>query len=153
VSWRKGLGLAGLLLVALFVVAQAVPYGRSRTNPPTTAEPRWDSPQTRDLARRACFDCHSNLTTWPWYSNVAPVSWLVQRDVDEGRSELNFSEWDRPQDVDAEDLVEKIRDGSMPPWYYTIPHRGAKLTSAEQDALVSGLTATLRRSPPPGGGG
>jgi hypothetical protein len=115
VSWRKGLGLAGLLLVALFVVAQAVPYGRSHTNPPTTAEPRWDSPQTRDLARRACFDCHSNLTTWPWYSNVAPVSWLVQRDVDEGRSELNFSEWDMPQDVDAEDLVEKIRDGSMPP--------------------------------------
>ena len=152
-SWRKRLGLAGLLLVALFVVAQAVPFGRSHTNPPTTAEPRWDSPRTRDLARRACFDCHSNLTSWPWYSNIAPVSWLVQRDVDGGRSELDFSEWDTPQDVDAGDLVEAIRDGSMPPWYYTIPHRGAKLTSAEQAALVNGLTATLRRSPPHGGGG
>jgi mono/diheme cytochrome c family protein len=152
VSWRRRLGYAGLLLVGLFVVAQAVPYGRSHHNPPTTAEPSWDSAQTRALAKRACFDCHSNLTTWPLYSNVAPVSWLVQRDVDGGRSQFNFSEWNKPQDISAGDLAETIRGGSMPPWFYTIPHPGAKLTKAEQDALINGLVATLRRSPPLGGG-
>lgn len=154
VSWPRRFAYAGVLLVALFVVAQAVPYGRSsHSNPPTTAEPRWDSPQTRALAKRACFDCHSNLTTWPWYSSVAPVSWLVQRDVDGGRSQFNFSEWDKPQDVSAGDLVDAIRSGSMPPWFYKIPHPTARLTKAEQDALVRGLAATLRRSPPLGGGG
>jgi hypothetical protein len=151
--WRRRLAFAGLGLAALFVVAQAVPYGRSHHNPPTTAEPRWDSAQTRDLAKRACFDCHSNLTTWPWYSNVAPVSWMVQRDVEGGRSQFDFSEWNKPQDVGAGDLVDAIHGGSMPPWYYTIAHPRAKLSTAEQDALVRGLVATLRRSPPLGGGG
>jgi hypothetical protein len=152
-SWRGRAGLAGLIVLGAFAVAQAVPYGRGHHNPPVTAEPRWDSPRTRALAQRACFDCHSNLTTWPWYSNVAPVSWLVQRDVDGGRSQFNFSEWNKPQDVSVGDLTEVIRGGSMPPWYYTIPHPGANLTNAEQDALIRGLVTTLRRSPPLGGGG
>jgi hypothetical protein len=65
-SWRlAAAALAGFALI------QLVPFGRNHTNPPTTAEPRWDSPRTRALARRACFDCHSNQTTWRWYSNVA----------------------------------------------------------------------------------
>src|SRR6478735_10619944 len=80
------------------VAIQFVPYGHAHTNPPVRLEPAWDSPQTRELAARACFDCHSNLTKWPWYSNVAPVSWLIQRDVDGGRAALNFSEWNKPQD-------------------------------------------------------
>jgi hypothetical protein len=58
--------------VALFALIQVVPYGRSHTNPPVQSEPKWDSPQTRALAVRACYDCHSNETTWPWYTNVAP---------------------------------------------------------------------------------
>lgn len=82
-----GLVLAvGILLVAI----QAVPYGRSHTNPPVHGEPAWDSPRTRELAVRACYACHSNETTWPWCSNLAPISWLVQYDVDQGRAELNF---------------------------------------------------------------
>jgi hypothetical protein len=80
-------------VVVLFGLIQLVPYGRDHTNPPVVAEPAWDSPQTRALAVRACFDCHSNETVWPWYSNVAPASWLVQRDVDDGRRRLNWSEW------------------------------------------------------------
>jgi len=143
----------GLSLVALFVLIQAVPYGRSHTNPAETREPRWDSPQTRSLAARACFDCHSNLTKWPWYSNVAPVSWLVQRDVEAGRAQFNFSEWNKPQDVSAGDIADAVRGGSMPPWYYTLPHPNAKLTRAERDALMRGLAATLTASPPIGGGG
>ena len=89
-------GLIGLIvIIGLFVLIQVVPYGRNHANPPVLNEPRWDSPKTRQLAVRACYDCHSNETIWPWYSNVAPVSWLVQKDVDQGRDEINFSEWRR----------------------------------------------------------
>jgi hypothetical protein len=116
-------------------------------------EPSWDSSRTRALAADACFDCHSNLTKWRWYSNVAPMSWLVQRDVDGGRSALNFSEWDRPQDVGLDEVTEAIRGGSMPPWFYTPLHPNAKLSSAEKEVLINVLNATFAASPPKGGGG
>ena len=116
-------------------------------------EPKWDSPQTRALAARACFDCHSNLTKWRWYASVAPASWLVQRDVDSGRAALNFSEWNLPQDVGTGDLVEAIRGGSMPPWFYTLLHPNASLNAADKNALIRGLVATLTASPPKGGAG
>jgi len=83
-----GIVLAGVIVL---IAIQLVPYGHAHTNPPVTGDPQWDSPQTRELAKRACFDCHSNETVWPWYSNIAPVSWLIQHDVDEGRSRMNFS--------------------------------------------------------------
>jgi hypothetical protein len=146
-AWRLAVAaVAGLALI------QLVPYGRSHANPPTTAEPRWDSPRTRTLAQRACFDCHSNLTKWRWYSNLAPISWLVQRDVDSGRSSLNFSEWNRPQDG-AGDVADAISGGSMPPWFYVLAHTSASLSGSEKQTLVSGLQATFRNSPPIGGGG
>ena len=144
---------AAILAAAGFVLIQLVPYGRNHSNPPVTKEPAWDSPVTRTLAQRACFDCHSNLTKWRWYSNVAPVSWLIQRDVMGGRSQFNFSEWDKPQDINSGDLADSIRSGSMPPWFYVLPHPNAKLTSAEKTALIRGLAATLAASPPKAGGG
>ena len=152
-SWRAILVRTAVVLAAGFVLIQLVPYGRNHSNPPVTKEPAWDSPVTRTLAQRACFDCHSNLTTWRWYSNVAPVSWLIQRDVMGGRSQFNFSEWDKPQDINSGDLADSIRSGSMPPWFYVLPHPNAKLTSAEKTALIRGLAATLAASPPIGGGG
>lgn len=151
--WQRILIIGALAVAVGFLAIQLVPYGRNHTNPPVTQEPRWDSPRTRALAARACFDCHSNLTKWPWYSNVAPISWLLQRDVDAGRSQFNFSEWNRPQDVSSGDLADAIRGGSMPPWFYTIPHPSARLSSTEQQALIQGLTATLNASPPVGGAG
>jgi mono/diheme cytochrome c family protein len=96
--------------LALFAVAQVVPYGHSRKNPPVVKEPAWDSPATRALAKQACFDCHSNETEWPMYSRVAPVSWLIQYDVDEGRAVLNFSEWHRPQE-EASESTETVQKG------------------------------------------
>jgi hypothetical protein len=137
---------------ALLLLAQAVPYGRSHTNPPVTAEPKWDSPQTRELAANACFDCHSNLTNWKWYTNIAPISWLTQSDVDGGRAALNFSEWNKPQDG-AGDAVEAVQSGSMPPWFYPLMHPKANLSQADQQRLAAGLAATFRNSPPLGGGG
>ncbi|MGZ8687812.1 MAG: heme-binding domain-containing protein [Gaiellaceae bacterium] len=132
----------------VLVVIQFVPYGRSHDNPATTAEPRWSSPRVLQLAKDACFDCHSNETTWPWYSNVAPVSWGVQHDVDSGRATLNFSEWNRPQEAELDELVEVVKSGEMPPWYYRIAHPNSRLSDAEKAALAAGLAQTVRNSPP-----
>ena len=150
--WKRIVLYAAGGLVLLFALIQAVPYGRNHHKPPVSAEPTWDSAQTRALAVRACFDCHSNQTTWPWYSNVAPVSWLVQRDVDGGRSTLNFSEWNRPQDG-AGDLADAVLGKSMPPWFYVLLHSNAKLSAVERQALAAGLSRTVAQSPPPGGAG
>jgi hypothetical protein len=119
-----------------------VPYGRNHTNPPVHAEPLWDSPRTRELATRACFDCHSNETRWPWYSHVAPMSWLVQRDVDQGRRELNFSLWDRRQKR-AKDAAAEVEKGEMPPGAYLMGHPEANLTEVEKADLIRGLRATF----------
>jgi hypothetical protein len=142
--WILWIALAG---VALFALAQLVPYGRDHANPPVTREIRWDSPRTRELAVGACYDCHSNLTTWPWYSNVAPVSWLVYADVRGGRDVLNFSRWDQPQD-EASEIVESVREGEMPPWQYKPLHPAGRLTSAEREELARGLERTLAADPP-----
>ncbi len=137
------IGKIAFLLVALFALIQFIPYGRSHTNPSVVAEPAWDSTVTRELAASACFDCHSNETTWPWYTNVAPVSWLAQHDVDSGRSTLNFSEWAATSRHGEQDAAEAVQGGEMPPSYYVVMHPNAKLTAAEKDALVRGLQATL----------
>ncbi len=132
---------AGALAVA-FVVAQLVPYGRNHANPPFVAEPSWDGPQTRALAVRACYDCHSNETKWPWYSNVAPLSWLAQRDVDEGRATLNFSDIAATPEG-AEEAGEQLEEGEMPPLQYVLLHPSAKLSGAERQVLLQGLAATF----------
>jgi hypothetical protein len=78
----------------------------------------------------------------PWYSNVAPASWLLQRDVDAGRDELNFSEWDRRQDK-AEESAETVAEDAMPPSRYTLAHPGARLSRRETRALIVGLSRTF----------
>lgn len=127
-----------LCLAVAGVLIQVVPFGRNHSNPAVTGEPVWDSPRTRELARRACYNCHSNETAWPWYTNVAPVSWLVQRDVNGGRSHLNFSEWDTSQ-IQADDVVEEAQTGGMPPWFYLPMHPEARLSQEERRALVLGF--------------
>lgn len=129
-------------LGALALVAQAVPYGRDHTNPVVRREPTWDTPRTRELFGRACSDCHSNQTSWPWYSQVAPVSWLVQHDVAEGRAAFNVSEWDRPQE-EAGEAAEEVQEGEMPMAIYAQMHAHARLTAAERAALIAGLRATF----------
>ena len=132
------------------VLIQLIPYGRNHTNPPAAKEPAWNSSATRALIRRACFDCHSNQTSWPWYSRIAPVSWLVLRDVDVGRARLNFSEWDQPQRGTRPQSIERrIQRGSMPPWYYLPMHSDARLSETDKQALLSGLQATIQKDPPP----
>ena len=143
-NWKRatrfGLGVLGILLAI-----QLVPYGRDHTNPPVTTEPAWDSPETRVLARQACFDCHSNETQWPAYSWVAPVSWLVQHDVVEGRAVLNFSEWHRPQE-EAGEAAQTVFEREMPPKLYELMHSHAHLSDADRVRLRLGLERTLGNS-------
>lgn len=133
---------AGMALVALFLLLQLVPYGRDHTNPPVRREPAWPDGEGRELVNRACYDCHSNETRWLWYHHVAPLSWGVQRDVDEGRATLNFSEWDRPSD-EADEAVEVVVEGEMPPLRYLLAHPEARLDDADRRLLVETLRAAL----------
>lgn len=128
-----GLGLLGALILA----GCAAP-----ANPQVVAEPTWDSPQTRTLFFRACGDCHSNETTWPWYSRLPVIATLIQRDVQEGRQKLNVSEWGL-REQEAEDAAEVIRNGTMPPALYLPLHPQARLSAAEKDALIQGLARTF----------
>jgi mono/diheme cytochrome c family protein len=137
---RLALGI-GLTVVLGFLAIQLVPYGRNHANPPVLSEPTWDSAATRATAVVVCFDCHSNQTVWPWYSNIAPISWLVQHDVDEGRQALNWSEWGRGQE--GGDAAEAVSQGQMPPFTYTLTHPSAKLSAADRAAFIRGLVATF----------
>lgn len=128
----------------VLLIIQAVPYGRSHTNPAVQQEPPWDSLRTRDLVVRACYDCHSNQTAWLWYTNIAPASWLVQSDVDKGRKKLNYSEWGRPQ-KDARKAADKVEGGKMPPIYYSAFHPKSWLADGERAELIRGLAATFGR--------
>lgn len=129
-------------VLGLFVLIQIIPYGRNHTNPPVVSEPKWDSPQTKALAARVCLDCHSNESIWPWYSNIAPISWLVQHDVDEGRQRLNFSEWDQHRQ-ETDEIYKLINNGEMPPSQFLFMHPEARLTESEKQALITGFRATL----------
>ena len=158
---RRFLLRAGLGLLAVAVLLQLVPYGRDHTNPPVTQDAPWPDGRARELATAACYDCHSNQTRWPPQSYVAPFSWLLTRDVEQGRDELNFSTWDA-EDGEADDAAEAVAEGSMPPRRYLLVHPDASLSDAERQVLVEALEAIDRarrggrggedRSGPGGGG-
>ncbi len=143
------LGLSRLLPLfiiagcATFGVIQLIPYGRDHSNPPPTGEPAWASPRTRELMVNACYGCHSNEVEWPWYSNIAPISWAISDHVEAGRDEVNYSEF-ATNPGNADETIEVIEDGSMPPAYYTRfgLHSPADLSDAEIDELLAGLRAT-----------
>ncbi|NTU57558.1 MAG: heme-binding domain-containing protein [Chlorobiaceae bacterium] len=137
------IGKAVVVVVAVLVLIQLLPIGRNHTNPPATGKPNWDSARTEELFNRACKDCHSNETVWPWYSNVAPLSWVLSLDVKVGRSKFNVSEWGRPGKNEGEDAAPETRSGKMPPWFYLPAHPEAKLNASEKEELVKGLVATF----------
>jgi len=149
---RKVLLRAGLGLLLVAVLLQLLPFGRLGANPPVTQDAPWPNGRARELAVAACYDCHSNQTRRPLYSRVAPFSWLVARDVEQGREKLNFSTWEG-SGGDARDAAETIVDGSMPPRRYLLLHSDADLTEAERRLLVEaleGMGGGDRRGP--GGG-
>ncbi len=134
--------LAFFGLLFLFIMLQIFPYGRNHENPAIIAEPKWDTPQTRVIFFRACGNCHSNETHYPWYSNVAPVSWIVQHDVETARKMFNVSEWGARTNK-ALNAVDEITKGEMPLSSYLNFHPEAKLTAHEKEILIQGLNITF----------
>jgi len=137
IPWQR-LRWAAVLVAVVLVGIQWVPV--ERTNPAVTSEVMV-SPEVRDLLVRACFDCHSHQTVWPWYSRVAPVSWWVASHIRKGRADLNFSEWPvfdaEERDLYLRDIEKQLLKGEMPPGYYKIAHPEARLTDDEIDVLLA----------------
>ena len=129
---RAALGLTGLLVAIQFVPIR-------RDNPPVTS-PVQAPAAVRAILDRACADCHSHNTVWPWYSRVAPASWLVARDVHEGRRFLNLSEWASYSTAERWKklalLSTIVQRGDMPPWFYTPLHPAARLSDEDISTLV-----------------
>ncbi len=122
--------------ILIFAGIQFIPV--ERTNPPVTKDLDAND-DTKAILRRACYNCHSNETVWPWYSYVAPVSWLVVNDVHIGRGHFNFSEWDTfEEDYQIYligSMLEKVERGEMPPGKYLTMHPDAKITGQELNVL------------------
>lgn len=140
-----GFGVLGLVAMQMFPV--------QRTNPPPDRPLAIQDPMVSDIVERACADCHSHDTVWPWYSRIAPVSWWVVDHVEEGREHLNFSTWgtqppDR-QEHKLEEVVEYVENREMPLRSYVAGHPEARITDAERESLVdwaNDLRAQLRGS-------
>jgi hypothetical protein len=133
---RKDAKVGVLVFIAALVVCQAIRLEKS--NPQARLDAALD-PAIKPLLKRACYNCHSNETVWPWYSYVAPVSWLVTSDVREGRQHVNFSEW---MNYSAEvqghkkyQIGQEVEQKAMPPWYYSIMHGEARLSTEERDRI------------------
>ena len=128
---KYGLWTSVILVVALLAI-QLLPVDRS--NPPRQGEISAPA-DVAELLRRSCYDCHSNETVWPWYSRIAPVSWLVASDVHEGREHLNFSTWNRLDAEERADLMDEVwevvSEGEMPLWFYLPLHPDARLTDSD----------------------
>jgi len=129
---RTGTGLAALLIALQFVPSE-------RSNPQERGEPPGPA-EVQALLRRACFDCHSNETQWPWYASIAPVSLVIGRDVKNGRKEVNFSTWEnydnRRKARKLQEIAKEVSKGDMPLFYYLPLHPEAKLTAAERELIV-----------------
>lgn len=125
------------------VAIQFIPYGKDHTNPPIVSEPQWDSARTKELFNRACADCHSNETKYPWYSNIAPISWLVMHDIEEGREKLNVSMLGVQTKNKVRDAADEVKEGEMPIPPYLITHPEARLSDAEKKELIDGLEKTF----------
>jgi hypothetical protein len=140
----KWLKRAGIAIAILFAVAQVI--RPSMTNPPVdesrTLQARAQvQPEVYAIMERSCNDCHSNKTTWPWYSQVAPVSWYLSRHVDQGRRQLNISDWagydNRRATRKLDEICEQVKTGEMPINTYLLIHPSAKLSEADKQALCN----------------
>ena len=128
-----------LAALAVGIGIQFVPVKEIGLNPPQRYKMDLP-PAVETIMRQACFDCHTNETRWPLYSRLAPGSWLMARDIHNGRKHMNFSEWgDADEDErqgDLENCWEQVESGAMPPWFYVFPfHPDAKLSAADKEIL------------------
>lgn len=142
---KSKIKIALYIVLAVFIILQFIPVDRS--NPATTAGEGFTAPaEVTEIVRTSCFDCHSNETVWPWYSYVAPVSWLVSSDVAEGREHFNLSHWPAYSNEEkgeiAAEMIEEIEEGEMPLGIYLIMHSEAEITKDEL-AILAGWAESL----------
>jgi Haem-binding domain len=137
--------------MAIFAAIQVVPVERKNfPGQDVVAAP----PAVQAALRDACYDCHSNQTRWPWYSAVAPASWLAAHEVNEGRRRLNFSNWDDyASDPGTEsqklaEIAKFVAGGDMAPWYYRALHPRARLSVHQRELVVSWTRERARRITP-----
>ena len=133
-KWLKRIGMG---LIVLIIALQFWPI--ARTNPSERGEPP-GPPEVQALLRRACFDCHSNETQWPWYAQIAPASLLIARDVKSGRKEVNFSTWEKYDEKrkarKLKEIAKEVGARDMPLFYYLPLHPDAKLSAAERELII-----------------
>ena len=133
------------IIIIIIALIQFIPYGKNKSNPSVISEPEWDSPRTREIFFRSCSDCHSHHTKWPWYSYIAPLSWLVQRDVEEGRRHFNVSKWGAQKKNEGHWAAREVNKGEMPLWIYLIGHPEARLSENDKKELIKGLLETFSK--------
>ncbi|MCX6174779.1 MAG: heme-binding domain-containing protein [Ignavibacteriales bacterium] len=130
-----------VLLILAFIGIQFVEV--ERTNPPVNADINAPT-EVKNIFKSSCYDCHSNETAWPWYSKIAPISWLIVDDVMDGRKKLNFSEWEKFYSDKRTKLKKKILDeinqDEMPKDIYTIMHTNAKLDIIQKNIIKKWVT-------------
>ena len=125
------------IAVVLFII-NLIPVNLS--NPPITSHIQTPD-NIKKILRESCYDCHSNETTWYWYTKYAPISWLIEHDVNEGREYLNFSTWDKYSTNEKKELmnesIEEIKEGEMPLKIYELMHPDSKISEEELEILTS----------------
>jgi Haem-binding domain len=140
---RSGIALV-VMVAASLIVAQTVPV--AIVNPPSKGELTAPA-NVETILNRACADCHSNHSRWPWYAKVAPVSWMVARDVNLGRKEINFSEWGTYYPATRKRKLQwmerSIREQTMPPWSYRLMHPHARLSDSDRAQLERWVESEL----------
>jgi hypothetical protein len=134
---KKWLVRIGIVLIVVLIVIQFVPI--ERTNPPVESDVAVPA-ELKTVFQRTCYNCHSNETTWPWYSRVAPVSFLIASDVKEGRRQVNFSIWGQYTESrrarKLKEIREQVEGNKMPQWYYVFVHPDAKLSAGDKEMIV-----------------
>jgi hypothetical protein len=141
---RKLAKLSPILLASFFVGVQFVPTpGVSRTSASGPHAAEVINPQVGKILERSCRDCHSNRTAWPWYSRIAPVSWVISKHVKEGREILDFSEWGNQPPSEGERMLicDAVSDGRMPLSGYTVIHRNARLSREDVESICKWAAA------------
>jgi len=139
-NWKK---LVGISFIAVVLIIQLIPSGRPEVIPDNPNDLMLNNSvpdSVSNLLRTACYDCHSNETNYPWYAYVAPVSWLVARDINIGKSNMNLSDWQLNSKIDKAkilgDIQDEVEDGSMPMPIYILMHPEAKLTVKQREMLI-----------------
>lgn len=146
--WLPGGGIAALLAFCSVAVHPSGFVKASEQQANSFGDLHLPS-EVAPMLRRSCMDCHSNRTVWPWYSYVAPMSWLVEKDVRQGRAHMNFSEWDQYSPKQREkflaDIASAVKNHEMPLPQYTLVHRDARLSDADTDVLYGWARVERRR--------